>query len=197
MDFVLEIPNNLSPEVCEDIIQRFEKDDRKLRGRTANKDDTLMKHSTDLGLTGLDDWKDIDEILHMKLSEGMQKYAEHLKKVCGVSDVYITEGFDTGYQIQRTDTGGFYSWHHDQDFDARRSVTFIWYLNTFHHTDDGGGTAFHPSMGGKIIDPEQGKLLLFPASWTFLHMGLPLVTDKRKKYICTGWIHTHPMPSKT
>lgn len=197
MDFIFEIPNNLSPEVCEDIIKRFEKDDRKIRGRTANKDDTLVKHSTDLLLSGLDDWKDIDTYLHNKLQEGLKEYRKHLSNVCGTADTSVFGGYDSGYQIQRTVTGGFYSWHHDQEFDSRRSITFVWYLNTFHHVEDGGGTAFHPSIGGKIINPEQGKLLLFPALWPFVHMGLPLVTDKKNKYICTGWIHTQPMQSNT
>ena len=32
MDFVLEIPNNLSDEMCEQMIKRFEEDHRKKKG---------------------------------------------------------------------------------------------------------------------------------------------------------------------
>ena len=38
----------------------------------------------------------------------------------------------------------------------------------------------------KTIKPEAGKLLLFPASWTFPHCGqMPISHDK---YIITGWL---------
>jgi hypothetical protein len=54
--------------------------------------------------------------------------------------------------------------------------------------EHGGGTAFHPKIdGGKIVSPERGKLLLFPATWTYIHMGLPLIKGD-PKYIATGWL---------
>ena len=41
---------------------------------------------------------------------------------------------------------------------------------------------------GIKIQPEQGKLLIFPAVWSYIHRGFPPKTET--KYICTGWIHT-------
>jgi len=69
-------------------------------------------------------------------------------------------------------------------------VTFLWYLTTHDPIAHGGGTAFHPLAGdgGKIVVPERGKLILFPATWTYIHMGLPLFRGD-PKYICTGWLH--------
>lgn len=188
MDLVFEIPNNLSPKVCEDMIKRFEKDDRKSPGVTGDPDNKLIKHSTDLGISDFDDWKDVDDYLHAKLAEGLVKYEQLLLKK-GVGDDRISQGYDTGFQIQKTVAGGFYSWHHD--YSHNRVITFIWYLNTLNSVTEGGGTAFHPVIGGggKVINPEQGKLVLFPATWTYTHAGLPLVTDLKNKYICTGWIH--------
>jgi hypothetical protein len=57
----------------------------------------------------------------------------------------------------------------------------LWYLNT---VNDGGETEI---LGDIIVKPEAGKLLLFPASWTFPHRGkMPISEDK---YIVTGWFH--------
>jgi Rps23 Pro-64 3,4-dihydroxylase Tpa1-like proline 4-hydroxylase len=192
MDFVYEIPNSLSPEKCEEIIERFEKDDRKRRGVTASIKNTGYKVSMDLHLsTYLDTWEDIDKHLADKLSEGLKKYQEHIQEKCGVDDSRLKDVYDSGYQIQRTTKGGYYSWHHDCDFAAGRVMTFIWYLNTINPCVDGGGTAFHPSIGGGgMIKPEQGKLLLFPATWTYVHAGLPFTSDRMNKYLITGWIHT-------
>jgi hypothetical protein len=37
------------------------------------------------------------------------------------------------------------------------------------------------------VKPEAGKLLFFPATWTYPHRGMmPISNDK---YIITGWIY--------
>lgn len=194
MDFILEIPNNLSNEMCETIMKRFDNDERARRGVTADfKADSQIKKSKDLMISAYDDWKDVDEYLHKQLNAGITKYKEHIKKKVGGQTSwgkYHIE--DTGYQMQKTGVGEYYSWHSDELFGKQRLFTFLWYLNTFDITDEGGGTAFHPSIGdgGKIIQPEQGKLILFPATWTYIHMGMPVITPDKNKYVCTGWIRS-------
>ena len=61
-------------------------------------------------------------------------------------------------------------------------LTFLFYLNTL---EEGGHTEF---WGNYKIKPETGKLLLFPASWTFPHCGKTPISDN--KYIITGWIYS-------
>ena len=90
---------------------------------------------------------------------------------------------DTGYQIQKTQPGDYYIWHHDQT--TSRLVTFIWYLND---VKDDGYTEF---IDGTRIQPEAGKLIIFPATWDFLHRGVSPKTET--KYICTGWVHAEMM----
>ena len=191
MDFVYELPNNLSDEKCEEMIKRFEADDRKKRGVTLAEDDNEHKKSMDLHLSGLDEWKDMDEYLNQQLKIGLKEYMSHiidsgygnLQRFYSAADCH-----DSGYQIQKTVIGEYYSWHDDQS--KNRSITFLWYLTTHDPINHGGGTAFHPLAGdgGKIVTPERGKLLLFPATWTYIHMGLPLYNGD-PKYICTGWLH--------
>jgi hypothetical protein len=47
-----------------------------------------------------------------------------------------------------------------------------------------GGTQF--MMQERTIKAEQGKLLFFPADWTYTHKGE--VSNTTTKYILTGWI---------
>lgn len=62
-----------------------------------------------------------------------------------------------------------------------RFLSFIWYLND---VEIGGETEF---LNGKVT-PSTGKIVLFPATWTYLHKGcMPISNDK---YIITGWIGT-------
>jgi len=195
MEFVYEIPNNLSDEMCEKMIEKFEKDDRKSPGVVgSDRKVRPVKTSLDLHVPQHDDWKDIDTYLHKQLGEGIEKYRNHVKERVGDMLVELIDGcHDSGYQIQKSVPGNFYAWHDDSLLTngGGRFITFLWYLTSHDPIKEGGGTAIHQSAGdgGKIIKPERGKLLLFPATWTYLHMGLPLVYGD-PKYICTGWLHT-------
>jgi Rps23 Pro-64 3,4-dihydroxylase Tpa1-like proline 4-hydroxylase len=82
---------------------------------------------------------------------------------------------------------GEYIYHDDASIEPEdnryRVLTYIWYLND---VDIGGETEF---FGGKLkIKPETGKLLLFPACWTYPHKGCVPVSDN--KYIITGWVYS-------
>ena len=87
---------------------------------------------------------------------------------------------------------GLYEWHNDfhllgtsiGDADDKsgtcRILTYLFYLNTI---DEGGETEF---IDGTKIKPEKGKLLIFPATWPYVHKGnMPVSSNK---YIVTGWL---------
>ena len=194
MDFIFELPNNLSEEKCEEIIKRFEMDDKKTPGITLGETISSYKKSVDLHISSSDEWKDIDEYLHQQLKIGLEEYKSHLTNsgYGNMQRFYVNgECHDSGYQVQKTTTGQYYSWHDDSHAKTGRFLTYLWYLTSHDTILEGGGTAFHPMVGdgGKVVKPERGKLLIFPATWTYTHMGLPLV-GKNPKYICTGWMHS-------
>ena len=91
---------------------------------------------------------------------------------------------DTGYQIQRTLPGEFYHWHKDANLMSRKRVlVFIWYLNDV-PPGQGGTTDF--KFQNVSVQPEAGKLMVFPPYWTHLHRNATLKSGV--KYICTGWV---------
>jgi hypothetical protein len=80
---------------------------------------------------------------------------------------------------------GRYIYHNDFAVDTKlsryRVLTYIWYLND---VNEGGETII---WDNHKIKPTTGKLLLFPATWTYPHSGLmPISNDK---YIITGWVY--------
>ena len=176
-DFILEIPNALSADVCTQIIDKFEADPRKGPGHVFGGLNLNWKRSTDLHITPLPEWSDLDARLHDSLACGVIKYHTaypHLN-ACKLKDL--------GHQVQRTEPGEFYDWHADAGVhrNAARVYVFIWYLND---VADGGHTEM--KYLGRRVKPEQGKLLLFPAAWTHYHRGEPVVSNT--KYIVTGWM---------
>jgi len=99
-------------------------------------------------------------------------------------DPEVTDLLDTGFQIQRTEVGKGYVWHDDSRLQGEllRYLTFILYLNTVEE----GWTQFY---NGNQVSPVAGRLVFFPATWTYVHQGYP---PKQTKYLMTGWMHTQP-----
>lgn len=177
-EFIKVYERNLDEELCHSIIERFELDDRKTPGVTGGGLLPEVKDSMDLMITNRSEWADIDSALHEALNKPAQDMFAMLQEYANA----VCNPRDTGYQIQRTLPGGGYAWHNDScvydDF-YERVFTYIWYLNT---VEEGGETEFLDTK----IKPVVGKLVLFPATWTFLHRGLP--PARGRKYICTGWM---------
>ena len=176
--FIYALPNQLTPEFCKAVIDKFENDESTHPGVTWSGHDVSMKQSTDLLISSNPDWSREDRIFSEALSCGLQRYNAHLN-TGAVATVSYTDGFDIGYQIQRTTPGGFYNWHHDAT-DSRR-LTFIFYLNDVKRK---GYTEF---CDGTKVKPKAGTLLLFPATNQYVHRGVAPVNEI--KYIMTGWIY--------
>ena len=70
--------------------------------------------------------------------------------------------------------------HGGTEAEARRMLVWMFYCNTI---KEGGGTYF--PQQDITLNPEQGTIAIWPASWTHSHYGL--VAPKEYKYIVTGW----------
>ena len=87
------------------------------------------------------------------------------------------------FKVQKTKVGGGYHIWHFESMNrevSSRFLTWILYLNDVH---EGGETEFlYQSMR---VKPEQGTLVIWPASFTHTHRGNPPLSNE--KYIVTGW----------
>ena len=182
-DFIYIQKDALPKSFCDNVIQKFELDDRKRQGQVGSGVRLDIKRSCDLSITGKEDWKSYDEAFFKSLNNALKEYLRFIPEEYIQFKALGRFEDDTGYQIQKTQPGDYYIWHHDQT--KTRLVTFIWYLND---VKDDGYTEF---IDGTRIQPEAGKLIIFPATWDFLHRGVSPKTET--KYICTGWVHAQMM----
>ena len=182
-DFIYIQKDALPRSFCDNVIQKFELDDRKRQGQVGSGVQLDIKRSCDLSITGKEDWKSYDEAFFKSLNNALKEYLRFIPEEYIQFKALGRFEDDTGYQIQKTQPGDYYIWHHDQT--TSRLVTFIWYLND---VKDDGYTEF---IDGTRIQPEAGKLIIFPATWDFLHRGVSPKTET--KYICTGWVHAEMM----
>lgn len=185
-NYIFELENVISREICHSIIEKYENDDRKEPGKMSRGVDKRVKDSTDLEACKYEEWKPLCHYIGSQVVSSLTLYIEHLSKnginkTNNINDIFSTAHI--GYpNIQRTSKGGFYDWHMDVDKKGDRLLTYILYLNDVEE-GCGGTTDF---CCGKSILPKEGKLLLFPSTWVHIHTGKKL--EKGFKYIATGFI---------
>ena len=178
--FIFEFNDSLNNEQCNNMIERFENSSEDhYQGRIGQKfkQDTTIKKSTDMVISGKEKWKDVDELLFTSLAKALSKIKKQF-------DFFSGPFKDVGYAIQRTNPDEYYHWHIDggsHQFSDRQLVA-IWYLND---VDGPGGETEFLNQNVKV-KPETGKLILFPPFWTHEHRGVKL--QKGVKYIATTWV---------
>ena len=188
---------SLSHKMCKNIIQLFEAENAKHKGSTLGGVNTNIKDTTDykLPLDKGTKWSRIIDLLNKELANNIKAYAFNVNKRIDIVEESSTEKYrlfpdgpltyDT-FLIQRyTKNEGRYTYHDDARIDWKetsyRVLTYIWYLNT---VDEGGETEFWATHQ---VKPSVGKLVIFPATWSYPHRGkMPVSNDK---YILTGWIY--------
>ena len=198
--FVYLQPNSLPTELCEEIIQLFEKEtEAQYLGVTGGGYRKDVKNTLDLSFPEMEKngckyyqpehanrWTTIKNVLYKELTKNLKKY------IVGLKEQFNTSFFkeqssgltDNGFLIHKYfKEQGKFTRH--QDFMVKekkhRVIVYLWYLND---VEEGGETQVFHHMK---IKPEAGKLLMFPAQWCFPHCGImPLSGDK---FVVTGWLH--------
>lgn len=179
--FIYEVARALPADVCREAIRRFEeRTDQQYEGRIGMEAEAApaVKRSTDLAISGREDWRDIDQAFARQLASVVRAFGAEFP-------FFAANAFkDMGYNLQRTLPGEFYHWHVDAgpgEFRDRQLVA-IWYLNDV--PGPGGETEF--ALQDVKVKPEEGKLALFPPFWTHVHRGVTL--EQGVKYIATTWV---------
>lgn len=202
--------NSLSEELCDEIINKFEEqEENKGPGHTFGGVQPKIKDTTDYNIDieiTNPKWLRIRDALIAELINNIKIYVSKLdthmyrSQPTDINDLNSNHKkeifkelnekglfFET-IMVQKYNANmGRYVYHNDfsseSDKKRYRVLTYIYYLND---VDEGGETQFWDNYK---IKPQKGKLVLFPASWTYPHSGLmPISHDK---YIITGWIYTH------
>lgn len=202
--FIYLNKNSISEELCDELIKLYEDEkERKYEGVVHSGLRKDIKDTTDFIIPRTDEkWTKVFNFLEKELTTNIQKYYSQLNNYdekSGYSNngqktnrkykMLNYEKFDlSGFMMQRyIKNTGRYIYHHDFAADHKNSkhrvITYLWYLNT---VEEGGETEL---FGDYKIKPEKGKLLLFPASWTFPHCGKMPISDN--KYIITGWCYVN------
>ena len=189
-DFIWFDKTSLSKDFCAKVIEKFNADPE-IHDGVCGEDKRVQKdhkRTKAINMSRFANWKEEDDVFYKSLIKGLKEYGQYLGTIHPLaSPIRGHKVRDTGYLMQRYEPGGFFDWHNDWSMgpSGARIYTFLWYLNTL-EIEDAGYTEF---ADGTRVQPEAGMLMVFPATWTYMHRGFP---PKVKKYICTGWISAQP-----
>ena len=190
-DFIYVKDDVMDKDFCSHLITKFEEDvECQYDGIVSAGLHKDIKDTKDIKITGLKHWNDEDEKISTVVNESMGKYIRRIEKTFmgsfNIPDIGDSEYVDRGYQIQKYNPGGGYVWHQDFLFHPNigtRMFTFLFYLND---VDVDGYTEFGD---GTRVRPKAGRVLWFPATWTYVHRGYP--PKDGVKYILTGWCYSN------
>jgi prolyl 4-hydroxylase len=178
----LEIPflyrrNLLTPDQCVEITQEFF--ENSLFHQRIN---TSAKKSTDLGCLFSERNKKIKtsksvNYVWTALKEAFKEYRGMYR---GLDETYTGWKVDDNFNFQFYQPGeGFADWHVENIPLRNRLLVWTIYLSS---TKDGGTEFEHFNHVEKC---ESGKVIIFPADWTFSHRSQ--ISYTRHKFIATGW----------
>ena len=195
--YIYQKENAISLELCKEIIELYESMPNKYFGHTASGIQRNIKNTIDYNIPiksskwatkyEYDLWKNISNLLLKTLNNNIEKYLNDIS-MCYEYPNYKNIFVDTLLMHKYESGCGEYKVHTDNEcknlennIPVDRIVTFIFYINDVY---EGGETEIWKNT--KII-PKAGKLLLFPACWTFPHAGKMPISNNN--YIITGWFY--------
>ena len=193
--FLYRKENALSPELCQGFIEAFETSDEKQPGVLYGPDGHSSnngKKSTDItfhpGYLQHDIWGPLLTPLISIVEKAQDDYVNrHLTAMQKMDSFRIAPHFN----MQRYLPGeGFSSWHCERAGLKHSNRILVWmvYLNSL---TDRGETEFLYQQ--HFEEPTQGKLLIWPSDWTYMHRGVS--SPSQTKYVLTGWF-THFNPQQ-
>ena len=195
--FIVELPNFIPDEICNKIIELFEKSQNKEIGVINYDFDTKtkrahkrLKNNLELTLDKISIY--LDKLIFQYVNKAINIYNNNIAKENDFLEEYhpldrllsYKTISDTSYCVQKISKGNMYQWHSDFLPGDNFYIQMIIYLNTM--TDEDGG---HTELiNGRKIIPECGKVLIFPCTWNMIHRGCKV--ENGSKYIITTTIQT-------
>lgn len=170
-DFIIPYHGGLPADICERIIEAFERDSNRQTSKTAGGIVAPGRRGEMVAMKG-PEWAELRELVNAKAVECLHDYATRFSSIEFI--LKQDEAIVSPPVIEKIAPGQGFGWHIDSGpmGTARRFLSVLTYLKD---VNDGGRTEF--PMQNKALQPRQGTMVLFPPYWMFPHRGAPPVSE--------------------
>ena len=182
VDYIKVYDNIFTPEECKTILDEYKNSDdwkfTKVGSEGMEDNDYRNCESIDISYRDIIEKnqsvrKNIDEIIHKKSIGVAQKYITEFPLCCLKSD--------SGYNLLRYNTGGFYKEHTDSYLEEPRTLAMSINLNDDY---EGGSMAFFNEE--VTIRGGLGSIIMFPANFMYPHQIMEVT--KGTRYAIVTWL---------
>jgi hypothetical protein len=191
--FLYTKKNALSSELCNSFIQAFENSPQDQQsGVLYGPDGTSSssgKQSTDISFNP--EWlnKPIwGNLLNQLVSIINQSKLDYSLRFQTAFDKLDPIELGAVFNIQRYLPGEGFSTYHCERASLKHSNRVLVWMVYLNDVTDRGETEFYYQH--HFESAQQGKLVIWPSDWMYLHRGIPSPTQT--KYILTGWLNHLP-----
>ncbi len=172
--FIHVYDDALEPGICDQLVTLFEQQEPEMVDNSGRPQFQQWNFTEN---------RQLDDGLHQHLVKNAMKYRDkYYQSMC--EEVFPEQHQWEQFRIKKYRKGSTdqFKTHVDVgDYaSARRYLAMFWYLND---VTEGGETEFLH----KKIEPEKGKLVVFPPFWCFPHKAMPVASSD--KYILTTYLH--------
>ncbi len=168
----------ISPIACDFLIELFDNDVE----NHEHVDNSSRPTFTQLNIN-VHHGKLVPELISC-FEKALKLYKENVLSAQYLPEVQFLEEF----RLKKYEIGGTDRFDEHVDVgdhaSAKRALAMIFYLND---VNDGGRTIF--PYHGLNIRPKRGKVIVFPPTWEYPHLGEPPISTP--KYIMSTYLHYH------
>jgi len=175
-DYIKVIPNAISEKLCNDIFLEYLNCNDWLDAGIANKG--VNKHVRNCQIIGLSNQKletrkNLDNQIFQSVGNVINQYKNEYK--------FLNLLEDTGYELLKYETGGFYKTHVDSYNENPRTIALSFCLNDNYL--GGEFSFFNRELNYKL---EEGSAIAFPSNFMYPHEILPVTAGTR--YSIITWL---------
>lgn len=194
-DYVAFVPNVLSAEECDNIINWYNDNlDKEFRSLTGDSDSKSVSHIRTSNSIMVPLKSKIDLILATAINKTILAYIQTIDTKYKLKDGRswtrnLPEKLKSEiFIINRYDKDQEYKWHIDRGYDGyseedhparHREFSVVIYLND---NFEGGETEFQFTS----VKPQKGACLIFPSNFMYSHCARPVKNGV--KYSCASWL---------
>lgn len=177
--FILTVDDLVSKDLCDDILNEYVNSDEWVQatviaGEYPNKRNckTISISNQNIILK--------NETIRQKLDSNLFEYVSKAISLYGEKYEHCSISHDTGYELLKYETGGFYIEHTDSFTSQPRAVSCSICLN-----EDYVGGEFAFFNREMMIRMPKGGVILFPSNFMFPHEVMPVISGTR--YSIVTW----------
>jgi len=183
-DYIVVMNNIMPPPVADMILAEYKNCDRWINASIEGGNNLSIRNCMTIGLS-VDDIinknvevrRKIDDTLYSIAAQALKEYVRHISPL---PDFAYLASKDTGYDLLKYESGGFYSEHLDFFKDIPRAISCSFALNDDY---EGGEFAFFDRE--LVYNLKKGSCIMFPSNFMYPHEIMPVTSGTR--YSIVTW----------